>query len=98
VSKGYIYLEIEVINPLEYEHWLSAASDNIALFGGRFIVRRGEPRVLAGGRTVNLAKIVEFDSRERAMDWYRSAQGWQLQRNDAARIHAVLLTGCADAP
>jgi uncharacterized protein (DUF1330 family) len=98
MRKGYIYAEIEVTNPLEYERWRAVGLEQVAAFGGRFLVRRGEPRVLEGSRQVHLVMLVEFESRERAMQWYDAMQAIRKERVKAANLHVVLLTGHSDEP
>jgi uncharacterized protein (DUF1330 family) len=93
MPNGYIYAEIEVINPLEYEQWRAVSLEQIAGFGGRFLVQRGSPRVLEGGKHVQLVMIIEFESRERAMQWYETMRKWRTERVRAANLYAVLLTG-----
>ena len=95
--KGYIYAEIEVINPLDYERWRAVVLRRIADFGGRFLVQRGNPRVLEGDKRVQLVMIVEFESREKAMQWYEAIRKFRRERVVAANLYAVLLTGCAEA-
>jgi uncharacterized protein (DUF1330 family) len=93
MPKGYIYAEIEVINPLEYEHWRAVSLEQIAAFGGRFLVQRGNPQVFEGDKSIKLVMIIEFDSRERAMQWYETMRKWRTERVRAANLYAVLLTG-----
>ena len=97
MPKGYIYAEIEVINPLEYEKWRALSLEHIAAFGGRFLVRRGDPRVLEGSKDIRLVMILEFESRERAMEWYEAMKKWRTERGRAANLYAVLLTGYDEA-
>ena len=96
MPKGYIYAEIEVLNPLEYEQWRAVGLQQVAAFGGRFIVQRGDPQVLEGDRQVRLVMIVEFESRDRAMEWYEAMCGFRRGRRQAANLHVVLLAGNTD--
>jgi uncharacterized protein (DUF1330 family) len=96
MPKGYIYGEIEVINPLEYEKWRAEGLEQITAFGGRFVVQRGNPLVLEGDKQVHLVMIVEFESRERAMEWYQAMTRWRRERTRAANLYVVLLTGYSD--
>jgi uncharacterized protein (DUF1330 family) len=48
MPKGYIYAEVAVFDALRYEHWRYRVVESIAKAGGRFIVRRGDPRCLRG--------------------------------------------------
>jgi len=43
-------------------------------YGGRFIVRGGEPDIKEGFGAQGRLVIIEFDSLKRAQDWYNSAE------------------------
>jgi uncharacterized protein (DUF1330 family) len=97
MPKGYIYAEIEVINPLEYERWRAVSLGLIADFGARFLVRRGSPRVLEGNKRVQLVMILEFENREKAMRWYEAMTKFRREQALSTNVYAVLLTGYAEA-
>ena len=61
------------------------------------MVQRGNPRVLEGSKDVRLVMILEFESRERAMEWYEAMKKWRIERGRAANLYAVLLTGYDEA-
>jgi uncharacterized protein (DUF1330 family) len=94
--KGYIYAEISVSNAVTYEEWRARVVESLNAAGGRFIIRRGDPLVLKGTTPVPLAMMIEFESRKRAQEWWRSAQGLMAFLGDAARIHVVPLSGVSD--
>jgi uncharacterized protein (DUF1330 family) len=98
MPKGYIYAEVEITDPVEYEKYRPLAAASIEAFGGRYIVRRGDPDVLEGGREVKLVVILEFSTRERAIEWYSSAQYQEARgiRLRGANTHVVLLGGYED--
>jgi uncharacterized protein (DUF1330 family) len=95
MSKGYIYAEVEITDAAEYDKYRPLAAASIEAFGGRYIVRRGEPEVLEGNRDVRLVVVLEFESRARALEWYHSPQ-YQVAkavRVRAAKTHLVVLSG-----
>jgi len=98
MSKGYIYGEVEITDPVEYEKYRPLAAASIEAFGGRYVVRRGDPDVLEGGRSVKLVVVLEFPTRARATEWYSSAQYQEAKgiRLRGANTHLVLLSGYAD--
>ena len=51
--------------------------------------------MLEGGRNVKLVVVLEFPTRERAMEWYSSAQYQEAKaiRVRAANTHLVVLNG-----
>jgi uncharacterized protein (DUF1330 family) len=95
MAKGYIYAEVEITDPAEYEKYRPLAAASIEAFGGRYVVRRGDPEVLEGGRPVRLAVVLEFPTRERAREWYTSPQYDEAKafRFRGANTHLILLSG-----
>jgi uncharacterized protein (DUF1330 family) len=64
-------------------------------FGGRFLVRGGEPKAIEGGGFASRVIIIEFDSQEQAMNWYNCPEYQAIvpirQANSTTR--AAYLTG-----
>jgi len=95
MPKGYIYAELEVTDPALFETYRPLAEASVAAFGGRFVVRGGEQKVLEGNAAAAPSLLLEFDSPERAMAWYNSPQyqaALQI-RLRSARTKVVMLTG-----
>ncbi len=95
MPKGYIIVELEVADPALYETYRPMAASSIAAFGGRYLVRGGDPQVLEGGDPARRSVILEFESRERAMAWYTSPQYEAAKqiRQQATKTKAVMLSG-----
>lgn len=95
MPKGYIHAEVEITDPEEYEKYRPLAAASVASFGGKYIVRRGDPKVLEGGKPARLTVVLEFESRERAEEWYASEQYKEAKaiRFRAANTDLVILTG-----
>jgi uncharacterized protein (DUF1330 family) len=95
MPKGYIYAELEVTDPALFETYRPLAAASIAEFGGRYAVRGGDPKVLEGSGTPPRSVLLEFDSPERAMQWYNSPQ-YQAAleiRLRSAKTKVMMLTG-----
>ncbi|HVY59914.1 MAG TPA: DUF1330 domain-containing protein [Xanthobacteraceae bacterium] len=69
---AYMIAEMDVTDPAAYERYKQAASDVIARYGGRYVVRGGEAAALEGPAPKRVV-VVEFDSIEAAQRWYHSA-------------------------
>ena len=69
----------------------------IAQYGGRYLVRGGDPVRLEGDRPLRRFVVLEFDSPERLQDWYYSEEYGPLKalRLRSATTHAFLLNGVA---
>ena len=97
MPKGYVLAEVEVTDPALFETYRPLASASIAAFGGRYLVRGGDPQVLEGNRPHRRMVLLEFDSPERATEWYRSPQYQEALaiRERAAKTHLLMLSGHA---
>jgi uncharacterized protein (DUF1330 family) len=93
--KGYLFAEIEVTDPEAYQQYMPLAAAAIAAFGGRFLIRGGNPEVVEGGPSPKRTVLVEFESIERAREFYRSPQyqAAAAVRQRASNGHVYLLTG-----
>ena len=70
MPKGYFLSEVDVTNPTAYDAYRTRVLPTVEKFGGRFLVRGGEPKAIEGGGFANRVIIIEFDSPEQAMAWY----------------------------
>jgi len=91
MPKGYIVAELTITNPgSEFEEYRSKVPATVAAFGGRFLARGGDPTVIEGDDPAGRVVILEFESRERAMQWYNSAEYREILplrlRNSTGRV------------
>jgi uncharacterized protein (DUF1330 family) len=94
MPKGYIIGEIEITNLEGYENYRSQSPGLIAKFGGRYLVRGGEGTVLEGTDPLKRAVIIEFDSYERAIEFYnapeyRAILSHRLENANTSRLICV---------
>jgi uncharacterized protein (DUF1330 family) len=95
MPKGYVYAEVNITDPEQYEKYRELAPASIASFGGKYLIRRGDPETLEGDRHPKLVVVLEFESRERAKEWYNSTryQHAKSVRQGAAKVELILLSG-----
>jgi uncharacterized protein (DUF1330 family) len=95
MAKGYIYAELEITDPAGYQTYREGAAATVKAFGGRYLIRRGDPEVLEGERTVTACVVLEFESRARALEWYNSAEYGDLKalRQRTTKTNAFILSG-----
>jgi uncharacterized protein (DUF1330 family) len=93
--KGYLFAEVEVTDPETYKQYMPLAGAAIAAYGGRFVIRGGDPEVVEGGRRAKRCVFVEFESVERLKEFYHSAQYQAAAaiRQRASTGHVYLLSG-----
>jgi uncharacterized protein (DUF1330 family) len=92
---AYVIYQGEVTDPEQYERYKTRAAQTIEAAGGRYVVRGGEIEVLEGdpppGRTV----VLEFPSRQAALDWYHGPAYADVRplRKRAARARLYVVDG-----
>jgi uncharacterized protein (DUF1330 family) len=94
MPKGYIFAELEVIDPAGYEEYRRQVPAVVAAYGGRYLVRGGDPVVLEGDARIPRMVLLEFDSPERALAWYNSPEYQAILpiRLGASKGRAMCLT------
>ena len=70
MPKGYFLSEVDVANPEAHEAYRTRVLPTVEKFGGRFLVRGGQPKAIEGGSFANRIIVIEFDSPEQVMAWY----------------------------
>jgi uncharacterized protein (DUF1330 family) len=95
MPKGYFFVEVEIADPAAYEAYRTAVPDIISAYGGRILVRRGDPQPLDGALPQRRRVIVEFDSPEAVKTFYDSNayQAVLPIRLNASNGFVCLLTG-----
>ena len=95
MPKGYLYAEFTVHDAPEFEKYRENVAAVSAAFGGRYVVRRGEPVVLDGEWSPKRLVIIEFDSPEQVRAFYNSPayQAILPHRLRSTHGHVLLLTG-----
>ncbi len=99
MAKGYIYVEIDVLDLERYRlDYVSRSTPAVAKFGGQFLARGGEVSVKNGPTDDRRIVIVEFPSYEQALAFYDSpdyaeAMRW---RDQYAAVHRYVILRGAD--
>jgi uncharacterized protein (DUF1330 family) len=90
----YVIVQGDVHDPEQYELYKHAAAGTVVAAGGKYIVRGGDVEVFEGdppSRTV----VLEFPTKQSAIDWYRSAEYTDARklRDGAATLRLYLVDG-----
>lgn len=92
---AYIIARVNVTDPEQYAKYRAATPAAVAAFGGKFIVRGGDMETLEGPEESHRIVVLEFESMERAREFYNSDQ-YQAAielRQPASEAQFILLDG-----
>lgn len=73
MGKVYLIGTITVTHPEGYQAYSAAVPQTVAAAGGRYLVRGGAATLLEGNKLGERHVVIEFPSREAALNWYHSA-------------------------
>ncbi len=72
---GYIIAYVDIDDPVRYAEYIKMVPATIAHYGGKFIARGGRSEVLEGNVPLpQRLVIIEFESMERAKEWWSSEE------------------------
>jgi uncharacterized protein (DUF1330 family) len=77
---AYVVIQAEVLDPARYEEYKPKSAASIEAAGGRFLVRGGDTEVLEGGPPAGRTVVLEFPTRQAAVDWYRGDDYTQARK------------------
>ncbi len=95
-TKGYIYAELEVTNPEYFNaEYAPRVQPVLQKYGAKFLISGGQPQVREGDREVKRVVFLEFESGEKAREFYDSSDYQDVigYRFDSARAHLYILEG-----
>ena len=95
MASCYIVGDIDVTDPERYKDYTAHTESTLEPFGGRFIVRGGNPQTIEGTWAPARIVVIEFPDRESASAWYASARYQEILpiRQEASTGSLVLVEG-----
>ena len=94
-TSGYLIGDIEVTDPDLYSKYAEGVPGTVALYGGKYLVRGVAGEVLEGGWTPKRLVVLEFESIQRAKEWYNSPEYANLKkiRQSASKGNLIFADG-----
>jgi uncharacterized protein (DUF1330 family) len=94
---AYVIYQGEVLDPERYDEYKTKGAASILAAGGKYLVRGGEVEVLEGEPPAGRTVVLEFPTRQAAIDWYRSDEYTEIRkiREGAARARMYVVDGVA---
>ena len=92
---AYILADNKIVNAEAYASYITAITASVEKFGGRYLVRGGQPVRRSGNRQWNRVVLIEFPSMEAAEAWLDDPNLASLHamRETNAETQLVLLPG-----
>jgi uncharacterized protein (DUF1330 family) len=92
---AYVIANVDVTDPNAYDEYRKGVAATIERYGGRFLVRGGATQVLEGTFAPKRIVVIEFDSAERARQWWDSPEYRPLRelRQRASRGDLIVADG-----
>jgi uncharacterized protein (DUF1330 family) len=92
---AYVIYQGEVLDQMRYDEYKAKAAESILAAGGRYVVRGGDVEVLEGEAPAGRTVVLEFPTRQAAIDWYRSDEYTEIRkiREGAARARMYVVDG-----
>jgi len=69
---AYVIAEVNVHNPERYADYTAVTPGTVEKYGGKFIVRGGNPQALEGAAPPQRVVVIEFATADAAKAWYNS--------------------------
>ena len=92
---GFAIFNIEVKKPEQYKEYVEKVKPIAEKFGGEYIVRGGETKVLEGTWAYPRTVVIKFPSYEKALECHGSKEyqaGWSIAKNTTLR-HMQIVEG-----
>jgi len=69
---GYVIANINVKDPEAYKEYVGKVKPTVEKFGGKYLVRNGEFKVIDGEWKHPRTVVIKFPTYEKALEWYHS--------------------------
>ena len=69
---GYVVVQVKINDPEKFAEYQKLVPETVRNYGGRYLVRGGNHENLEGEWDPNRLVVIEFESAERAKEWWSS--------------------------
>ena len=92
---GYVIAQIEVTNLEKYKEYVAKVSDIVKKYGGEYLVRGGEYKVMEGKSSYSRYVLIKFPTYEKALEWYNSEEYKPVKqiRLENSKSNQIILKG-----
>ncbi len=92
---AYVIVNVEVLDPTQYEAYKGMAPSSITAHGGRYLVRGGPVDVVEGRWSPRRVVVLEFPSKRQAHAWWNSSEYADAKalRQSCAYTEMVIVDG-----
>jgi len=92
---AYVIVDIDVLNPEEYQEYIKRAPATIEMYGGKYLARGAKAEVLEGSWVPKRLVILEFENVDKARAWLESPEykPARQMRHRMARTNMVVVAG-----
>ena len=74
MSAGYVIAQLKITNPENYKEYVEKVVTTVQKFGGEYLVRAGEFKVIDGEWKYPRTVLIKFPTYEKALEWYDSEE------------------------
>ena len=71
---GYVIANINIKNLVAYKEYVDKVKPTVEKFGGEYLVRNGEFKVIDGEWKHPRTVVIKFPTYEKALEWYKSEE------------------------
>jgi uncharacterized protein (DUF1330 family) len=88
---AYLIAEVEVHDEKLFEEYKKLVPPTIAAYGGRYVLRGGRVETLEGDWSPSRIVIVEFETAERARQWWDAPEYSEAKRLRQSAAHTRMI-------
>jgi uncharacterized protein (DUF1330 family) len=92
---AYVIADLTIMDPQGFEQYRQMVPATIAKYGGKYVVRGGKLETLEGNWEPQRLVILEFESAERAKEWWASEDYHEAKalRQRTAQTNLIIVEG-----